>query len=153
MRSLLVGLMLAAVACGPQMSPPDTAPRQAPIPEGRQRTAAPEPEEPAADTAMPATESGNMRVDHAWVKADTASEQVKRRKAIEAMRTKVVAGATFVVAWESLGEDGEVWHVAEGETYETAVIPEPARSMVIGQVSPVIPGDGGFHLFRILARD
>jgi hypothetical protein len=56
-------------------------------------------------------------------------------------------------AWTALGQDGNVWHVAESETYEYAVLPEKARDLPPGTVSPVIPGDGGLHLFRILARE
>lgn len=150
MRVLLAGLLLVA-ACGPQFPQPDHKPRTAPIPEGRTTTA---PTAPAVEpTPEPESASHTVRVDHAWVKAPTPAEQAKRRKAIEAMRTRVLAGSTFVVAWESLGEDGTVWHVAEGETYDAAILPPELKSVAIGQVSPVIPGDGGFHLFRILERD
>jgi hypothetical protein len=149
MRRALVVWLLAAVACGPQFPPPDTSQRQAPIPEGRAATAPVGDDAPAA----PAAEARVLHVDHAWVKAPTPAEKAKRRKAIDALRTKVVAGETFIVAWNSLGENGDVWHVAEGETYDVEVIPVEARDLPVGQVSAVIPGDGGFHLFRILGRD
>ncbi len=95
--------------------------------------------------------TGFVRVDHAWVKdAPNAAGQAKRRAEIDALRTKVIAGSGFVVAWESLGANGEVWHVAEGETYDAEVIPADVRGLAPGQVSSVIAGDGGLHLFRYL---
>jgi hypothetical protein len=147
-HGVLVALLAATVGCGPQFPAPDTTPREAPVPEGR--TAAKSTEEPVAP---PATAARTLHVDHAWVKAPTPAEQTKRRRAIETLRARVIAGSGFVVAWESLGEDGDVWHVAEGETYDVEVVPEAARDLPVGQVSAVIPGDGGFHLFRIVGRE
>jgi hypothetical protein len=146
MRSLLVGVVVVLAGCGPQFPQPDHRPRAAGIPEGRETTAT---TVPAEAQAVPAT--GAIRVDHAWVKdASNAAGQAKRRGEIEALRTKVIAGSGFVVAWESLGANGEVWHVAEGETYDAEVLPAVVRGMAPGQVSAVIPGDGGLHLFRVL---
>jgi hypothetical protein len=145
MRRLLVGVAVVLAACGPQFPQPDHRPRTAGVPEERKTTATTMPE----TEAVPAT--GAIRVDHAWVKdASSAKGQAKRRGEIEALRSKVIAGSGFVVAWESLGANGEVWHVAEGETYDAEVLPAVVRGMAPGQVSAVIPGDGGLHLFRVL---
>src|SRR5262249_43910066 len=124
-NGLLVAMLIAAAGCGPQFPTPDTTPRQAPIPEGRTEAS-----RPAAEPASrAATAAKTLHVDHAWVKAPTPKEQAKRRQAIETLRARVIAGAGFVVAWESLGEDGDVWHVAEGETYDVEVVPEAARDL------------------------
>lgn len=100
----------------------------------------------------PVVPAGMVLVDHAWVK-DASSEkgQAKRRNEIDILRTKAIAGTGFVAAWESLGANGDVWHVAEGETYDTAVIPPSVLALGPGTVSAVIPGDGGLHLFRLIA--
>lgn len=107
---------------------------------------------PTADQAAapPATPPAALRVDHAWVKG---ADDPGHRQAIAELRTRVVAGESMTAAWTALGEDGNVWHVAESETYEYAVIPAAARDLPVGGVSPVIPGDGGLHLFRILGRE
>jgi hypothetical protein len=96
----------------------------------------------------------NIHVDHAWVKdASTPSLQAVHRKTMEALREKIEAGGAFVASWSALGADGTYWHVAEKETYSADVIPEGARNLPIGSLSPILPGDGGLHLFRILGRE
>lgn len=140
MRTLVPLVLVLVVACGPKAPPVPE-----PIPDKADQ-AATEPADVAPLGAAPTA----LRVDHAWVKdgANPAHEQ-----AIAALRTRVVAGESMTEAWTALGEDGNVWHVAESETYEYAVLPEQARDLPPGTVSPVIPGDGGLHLFRILARE
>ncbi len=96
----------------------------------------------------------DLHVDHAWVKdASTPTEQAVHRKTMEALREKIEAGGAFIASWNSLGVDGTYWHVAEKETYSADVIPEAARNLPIGSLSPILPGDGGLHLFRILGRE
>ncbi|MCW5893396.1 MAG: hypothetical protein KIT14_23015 [bacterium] len=136
MRTLLPLVLVLVVACGPREPPAPI-----PVPETADQASA----APAAD-APPAA----LRVDHAWVKgADDPGHQ----RAIATLRTRVVAGEGMSAAWIALGQDGNVWHVGESELYEYAVIPLAARDLPVGSVSPVIPGDGGLHLFRILAHE
>jgi hypothetical protein len=131
MRILLACAMAGLVACGPAAT-----------------------SRPAADAGGTVARPATLRVDHAWVKdAGAPTPQAARQRAIEALRAKVVAGTPMVAAWQSLGVDGEPWHVAEGESYDYDVIPAAARDLPVGTVSPIIPGDGGLHLFRILARE
>jgi hypothetical protein len=132
MRTLAAGLLLVLAACAPK-APPPVAPPPAP-----------------ARTATPAA----LHVDHAWVKdADTPAEQAARRRTIDALRAKVQGGESFVAVWTSLGVDPGPWHVADGETYPYEVIPPEARDLAVGQVSAVIPGNGGLHVFRITGRE
>ena len=96
----------------------------------------------------------DLRVDHAWVKnADSAEEKAAQRKLMETLREKIEEGGTFVASWNTLSADGTYWHVAENETYAADVLPEGARNLDIGTLSPILPGDGGLHLFRILGRE
>ena len=139
--SLTVSLSLTLVlaGCGPAV-------RQQPVEQPRA-------EAKSAGSAVPAGPT-QLLVDHAWVKdADTPSALDAQRKAMEALRAKVVAGGAFVAAWNELGVDGTRWHVAEQETYPADVLPEGAQSLPVGAVSPILPGDGGLHLFRILGRE
>jgi hypothetical protein len=133
MRTLIVCLVLLAAACAPKTAPRPTPP--------------PATDAPGAEARPPT----NLRVDHAWVK--DAAEHAARIAAMAALRAKADAGEPFVAAWESLGVDGEPWHVAEGETYPYAVLPADARDLPDGALSAVIPGNGGQHLFRVLGRD
>jgi hypothetical protein len=141
---LFIIATIVIAGCGPQFPQPDHEPRTAPVPLAQERAAAEEP-------AMPETADTSVHVDHAWVKdAASAAERARQRKSIEELRVKVVGGAGFVAAWESLGVDGASWHVAEGEVYDAAIIPASVRQLRPGEVSAVIPGDGGLHLFRML---
>jgi PPIC-type PPIASE domain len=131
MRALAFATLLALTACGSV---------RAPAPDAGRTTSIPTPEQPT-----------KLRVDHAWVKdAARPVKQAAQRKAIDALRAKVAAGEGFNAAWQSLRLDGTPWHVAEGETYDREVIPEAVRDLAPGTVSPVVPGNGGLHLFRIL---
>lgn len=136
---VLLVVLPVLVACGPRATP------------------APAPARPTEATPSAGTTTGralSLRVDHAWVKdAEDPATQAARRATLESLRSKVVAGASFVAAWNSLGVDGGPWHVAEGESYPADVLPAGARDLAAGQVSPVLPGDGGLHLFRVLARE
>ena len=132
MRALLIALAL--VACGPTTHP---LPR-------------PTSQSTPALQAPPAS----VRVDHVWVKdAPTTAARAAQREALETLRQRVAAGASFTAAWTGLGIDGDLWHVAENETYPYDVISEGARDLPVGALSPILPGNGGLHLFRILARE
>jgi hypothetical protein len=135
MRMLVPLVLVLVAACGPK-----TPPVPQPVPDTADQAAAPTPAAPPAA----------LRVDHAWVKG---ADDPGHAEAIAALRTRVVAGERITEAWAALELDGNVWHVAEGETYEYAILPAAARDLAPGTVSPVIPGDGGLHLFRILARE
>ena len=133
MRTLVLGLLVALAACAPTPSRP--APR-------------------AVESPEPGRAPAALRVDHAWVKdAPGAAEQASRRTTMERLRAKVEKGEPFVGAWNALGVDGGPWHVAEQETYAYDVIPPSARDLPVGALSPIIPGNGGLHLFRILGRE
>ena len=45
------------------------------------------------------------------------------------------------------------WHVAGQEIYPADVLPDGAGNLPVGAISPILPGDGGLHLFRILRRE
>jgi hypothetical protein len=138
MRTLVACLLLALAACAPKAPAPEAPPARAADGASRPRAAA-----PAA-----------LHVDHAWVRdADTPAEQAARRQAIETLRTKVQGGESFVAVWTSLGVDAGPWHVADGETYPYDVVPAEARDLPVGQLSTVIPGNGGLHLFRITGQE
>jgi hypothetical protein len=138
MRALVPCLLLALVACG-------TSPAQ--------RTGqTPSPDVPVeAEVVRHPTD---LRLDHAWVQdAADATEQAARRAAMERLRSAVERGASFDAAWKALGVAPGPWHVGEGETYPYDVLPEGARDLPVGSLSPILPGNGGLHLFRILARE
>ena len=119
----------------------------------RQPVEQPRAEAKAAASAVPAGPT-QLLVDHAWVKdAESPDAQAAQRKAMEALRAKIAAGGTFVAAWNELGVDGARWHVAKQEIYPADVLPEGVRSLPVGAISPILPGDGGMHLFRILGRE
>jgi hypothetical protein len=136
MRTSVVALLVVLAACAPKTPAPPRAPAA--------------PAHPPAESARKATA---LRVDHAWVKDATGAEQAKRRKAMETLRAKVANGGSFVESWYALGLDGRAWHVAEQETYDYSVVPAEARDLPVGSLSPIIPGNGGLHLFRILGRE
>lgn len=125
MRTIVFCLLVALAACAPTHGPA-AGPDRAPI---------------------------ALRVDHAWVKDAKGAEQKKRRQTMEALRAKIANGGGFIESWNSLRVNGAAWHVAEQETYEYGVIPPQARDLPVGSLSPIIPGDGGLHLFRILGRE
>jgi hypothetical protein len=90
-------------------------------------------------------------VDHAWVKDNRAKKaQAAQRAAIERLRGLVAAGDTIPTGWEKLGVAGSAWHVGDHEDYPYEVLPPDARDLPAGSLSPVLPGDGGLHLFKII---
>lgn len=134
MRSLLFGVTLLLAACGPVASPPVASP----LPEAARHASPPK----------------SLQVDHAWVKnAPTPGARTKQKQQMDTLRAKVLGGSSFTAAWNALNYDGALWHVADGETYPYEVVSEEARDLAVGSVSEVIPGNGGLHLFRIVAHD
>ena len=92
-------------------------------------------------------------VDHAWIKdAPRPKAQAAQRATIEKLRAMVVAGETIPVAFPKLKVDGKPWHIGDHEEYPYEVVPAEAHDLPLGGLSPVIPGDGGLHLFTIHAR-
>jgi hypothetical protein len=92
-------------------------------------------------------------VDHAWVKnADDKKTNAAQKAAIEKLRTLVAAGTALPAAWTQLKLPAEPWHVGNHEEYPADVIPAAARKLQPGGLSPVIPGDGGLHLFKLHAH-
>jgi hypothetical protein len=132
---------LFIAGCAAQTPAPDAPPPPEPQPV---------PEQAPAD----APAALNLRVDHVWVKdAESPDEQGMQQQALKKLREKIVAGGGFVTSWNELGVDGTNWHVAEQESYPGDVLPEPVRALPDGAISPIIPGDGGLHLFRVIARE
>lgn len=139
---LLLALCAAALAACDLAEPPPP-PQDEPLAE-------------ATDVEAPSDRSETvlLRVDHAWVRdGETPAEQAERRTQMDALRAKVAGGEGFDAAWTALELSGEFWHVAEGETYPADALPEPVQNLPLGDLSVVVPGDGGLHLFRILGRD
>ncbi len=92
-------------------------------------------------------------VDHAWVKdSEQAKQQGEQRAAMERLRALVMAGATIPASYEKIGADAANWHIGDHEEYPYEVIPAHAHDLPPGSLSPLIPGDGGLHLFKIHAR-
>jgi hypothetical protein len=93
-------------------------------------------------------------VDHAWVKdAPKKAVTAKQKKQLEGLRALVVAGQTIPDAFKTLPDvDGAAWHIGDHEEYPYGVVPAEAHDLPAGSVSPVVPGDGGQHLFKIYAR-
>jgi hypothetical protein len=93
-------------------------------------------------------------VDHAWVKdAKKKATTAKQKKSLEELRARVVAGQTIPKAFETLpGIDGNAWHIGDHDEYPYGVVPAGAHDLAPGGLSPIIPGDGGLHLFQIHAR-
>jgi hypothetical protein len=93
-------------------------------------------------------------VDHAWVKdAKKASTTAKQKKSLEELRGLVVAGQTIPRAFERLkGVDGKAWHIGDHEEYPYGVVPPEAHDLQARGISPVVPGDGGLHLFQVYER-
>ena len=92
-------------------------------------------------------------VDHAWLKdAEDASERATGREVLEKLRAQAVKGVSIPDAFARMQLDGSLWHIGDHEEYPYEVIPAEARDMPPGAISPVIPGDGGLHLFRIYEK-
>jgi hypothetical protein len=93
-------------------------------------------------------------VDHAWVKdAKKKATTAKQKASLEELRARVVAGQTIPKAFETLpGVDGNAWHIGDHEEYPYTVVPPGAHDLKPGGISPIIPGDGGLHLFVIYER-
>jgi hypothetical protein len=93
-------------------------------------------------------------VDHAWVKdAPKKAVTTRQKKQLESLRALVVAGQTIPEAFKTLpGVDGAAWHIGDHEEYPYGVVPPEAHDLSAGSVSPVVPGDGGQHLFKIYER-
>ena len=95
----------------------------------------------------------DLLVDHAWVKdTSDAQRQRQQRQGISKLRELLIAGRGLNDAWASLNLDGDNWHIAEDEEYAVAVLPEGAGRLKAGDVSDVMPGDGGLHLFKVRGR-
>lgn len=92
-------------------------------------------------------------VDHAWVK-DAAAPRVRaaQRKAIDRLRGLVESGAKLGEAYPKLAVNGADWHIGDHEEYGYDVVPAEAHDLPPGALSPVIPGNGGLHLFKIFER-
>ncbi|MFA7403933.1 MAG: hypothetical protein WC007_08065, partial [Pelobacteraceae bacterium] len=102
------------------------------------------------ETAKPRID---LIVDHAWLKdAEDASERAAGRGALEKLRALAVEGATIPEAFARMQLDGSLWHIGDHEEYPYEAIPVEARDMPPGAISPIIPGDGGLHLFRIYEK-
>ncbi len=95
----------------------------------------------------------NLVVDHAWVK-DTEDEKTRAADfaLMERLRALVEAGSTIPEAFIQLHIDGSAWHIGDHEEYPYEVIPAEAHDLPPGSLSPIIPGDGGLHLFKIYER-
>jgi hypothetical protein len=92
-------------------------------------------------------------VDHAWLKdAEDANERATGRTLIDKLRALVVAGATIPEAFSQMQLDGSLWHIGDHEEYPYEIIPAEANGLPPGSISPVVPGDGGLHLFKIYQR-
>jgi hypothetical protein len=92
-------------------------------------------------------------VDHAWVKdSKRAAAQAKQKQEIEQLREKVIAGTPLPEAWRGMKLTAMNWHVGEHETYATNVLPPEAKDLKANDVSVVMVGDGGLHLFKVYER-
>ena len=92
-------------------------------------------------------------VDHAWRKdAEIETEIMEGRVQITRLREMVANGITIPQAYVKMNLDGTMWHIGDHEEYPYDVIPEEARDLKPGTLSPLISGDGGIHLFWIYQR-
>lgn len=92
-------------------------------------------------------------VDHAWLKdSEDEESQATGRAQMEQLRASVEAGATIPAAYAKLQIDGNAWHIGDHEEYPYDTVPEEARDLLLSTLSPIIPGDGGLHLFVIHQR-
>jgi hypothetical protein len=95
----------------------------------------------------------SLVVDHAWLKdAEDEKARFADRALLERLRALVEAGATIPEAYTQLQVDGAAWHIGDHEEYPYEIIPAEAHDLPPGSLSPIIPGDGGLHLFRIYQR-
>lgn len=95
----------------------------------------------------------DLVVDHAWLKdAEDATGRATGREVLEKLRALAVKGATIPAAFARMQLDGTHWHIGDHEEYPFEAIPAEARDLPLGAISPIIPGDGGLHLFMIYAK-
>lgn len=95
----------------------------------------------------------SLVVDHAWLKdEEDEAGRAAGNELMEKLRELVVAGSTIPVAYEKLQSDGRSWHIGDHEEYSSDDLPDEVRDLLVGSLSPVIPGDGGLHLFKIHQR-
>ena len=92
-----------------------------------------------------------LLVDHAWVKdVKSKKAQAAQRAAVDRLRGLVASGDTIPSGYEKLGISGTSWHIGAHEEYPYDVVPAEAHDLPAGSLSPVIPGNGGLHLFKII---
>lgn len=92
-------------------------------------------------------------VDHAWRKdAEIETEIMEGRMQITRLREMVANGNTIPQAYAKMNLDGSMWHIGDHEEYPYDVIPEEARDLKPGTLSPLITGNGGIHLFWIYQK-
>ena len=92
-----------------------------------------------------------LLVDHAWVKdVKSKKAQAAQRAALERLRALVANGDTIPYAYLKLDISGAPWHIGDHEEYPYDVVAAQARDLPPGGLSPVIVGDGGLHLFKII---
>jgi hypothetical protein len=97
--------------------------------------------------------SDTLTVDHAWTKDASASKKrAAQRATMERLRALVAAGATIPGAQKELAAQTADWHIGDHEEYPYSVVPAAAHDLAPGALSPIIPGDGGIHLFTIHGR-
>lgn len=95
----------------------------------------------------------SLIVDHAWRKdAEIETEIMEGRAQITRLRELVAAGGTIPQAFAKMKLDGAMWHIGDHEEYPYEVIPEEARDLKPGTLSPLISADGGVHLFWIYQK-
>jgi hypothetical protein len=94
-----------------------------------------------------------LTVDHAWLKdVEDEAGRIAGREQMEKLRELVEAGAPLPQAYEQLQADGSSWHIGDHEEYADDILPEEARNLAAGTLSPLIPGDGGLHLLMVHQR-
>src|SRR5262249_41084938 len=79
--------------------------------------------------------------------------QAAGRADLERLRALAVKGATIPDAYAKLHLNGELWHVGTHEKYPEAVIPAGAQKLLPNTLSPILPGDGGLHLFFLYGHE
>lgn len=104
--------------------------------------------------SLPVPEASvQLVVDHAWVKdAKKPAAQNKQKADIEKLRVKVTEGQPLGDAWRGMKLPPTNWHVGDHETYGTDVLPAEAKTLKANDVSVVMAGDGGLHLFKVYER-
>ena len=92
-----------------------------------------------------------LLVDHAWVKdVKSKKAQAAQRAALERLRGLVASGDAIPSGYQKLGISGTAWHIGDHEEYPYDVVSAEAHDLPPGSLSPVIVGDGGLHLFKII---